>query len=255
MKTEVAVPKKGGAVAKWDEEMARYAKEASDAEQMPGVKRISFRNGVITVNGQEVEDNKMEVVVIDSVYVNTYYVGSFDSDKPQSPVCFALGRNDKELKPHEASGKPQHEQCLGCAKNAFGTADKGKGKACKNIRRLMVISADRLNEKSIAESEVYCAEIPVTSVRGWAEYVRSLAGTVNRAPFAVVTNIGVLKDKKDQFHVTFQLKEVMDQKLARASLKRREAVMETSLFPYGTNTGEETEEKPKKENGKQRRKF
>lgn len=258
MGKDLAVRKKGGALMKWDEEMARHAKEASEAEVAPAGQMISVRGGQLTVAGQEIEGNKAELIILDNIYLNTYYEGDFDADNPQAPVCFAMARKDSDLKPHEDAGKPQCEQCLGCPQNEFGTAERGKGKACKNVRRLAVISADRVSEKSIKESDIFYFHIPVTSVKGWAFYVKALAAQAQRPPFGVVTTLGVVRHDKDQFHVTFQLKEVLDQKLARAALKRRELILDQTMFPFATNTGETRKSKKvKKERGaaKKARKF
>ena len=240
---------KGGAITKWDEELAKHAVEAADKEQMPTGSFISIRGGVLTIAGQAVKENKLKAVIIDHVYENAHYEGDYDPDAPQPPTCYAFGRDEKELKPHEKASKPCNEQCEGCPNNVFGSAEKGKGKACKNVRRLALISADGLNANSAEKSELVYLKIPVTSVKGWAYYVKGLAATVRRPPFGVITEIAVVPDPKSQFKVNFSCVGPVPDEAMGAVMERREKVMEEIMFAYSAPT----EAAPAKPKGK--RKF
>jgi hypothetical protein len=196
----------GTSLVAWDKklaEMASMAKSIEDSVQMGS--KISFKSGVMSFNGAPFEGNHMESIVLDHVLMNVLYEGEFDPENPSSPVCFAFGRADKDMKPHEKSTKPQHATCKSCPMNEFGTADRGKGKACKNIRRLGLIAADVLEKPStIPDAQVAYAEIPVTSVKGWAAYVNKVAEVMKRPPLGVVTDISLIPDAKSQFKVLFK---------------------------------------------------
>lgn len=224
---------KNGAIMKWDAELAKYAADVAAKEQMPTGSFVSVRGGVLSIGGQPMKDNKVEVVIVDHIFENAYYVGDFDPDQPQPPHCYAFERDEKELKPHEKAHDPQHDQCAGCPKNEFGTADKGKGKACKNTRRLAIISATDLSKESITDGALFYWKLPVTSVKGWASYAQGLARVMKRPPFSVITEIAVVPDPQTQFKLTFRHVGNVPPELQSSVMKRREKVMEEIAAPYG----------------------
>lgn len=222
------------ALAKWDEELAKYAAEVAEAEQMPTGSFVSLKGGVLSIAGNPVKDNKLKVIIVDHVYENDFYDEDFDPDQPQPPVCYAFGRTEDELRPHEKASEPQHDQCAGCAKNVFGSAPKGKGKACKNSRRLALISADGLSADSIRDGEVVYLKLPVTSTKGWAYYVKGLHATLKRPPFGVITEIALVPDPKTQFKVSFNVVGPVPDSVMGAVMERRAKVQEEIMFPYSS---------------------
>jgi hypothetical protein len=243
-KEEKGLAKRGTtAITKWDEELAKWATETAEKEQMPSGSFVSLKAGVLSIGGSPIKDNKVQVIIIDHVYENTHYDGDYDPDNPSPPSCYAFGREESDLKPHEKASEPVHEQCDGCPNNVFGSAEKGKGKACKNTRRLALISADGLSPTSVADGELVFMKLPVTSTKGWAYYVKGLSATLRRPPFAVVTEISVVPDAKSQFKVTFNAVGNVPDNVVGAVMKRREKVQEEIMFPYGT--AEKREEQPK----------
>lgn len=225
---------KGSALVKWDEELAKYAVETASNERMPVGQKISVRGGVLQIGGAPIKDNRAKVIVLDSAYINAYYGGeSFDPDNPKSPICFALNRVDEHMAPHKESHEPQHEACEGCGMNEFGSAEKGRGKACKNGRRIAVIAAQQLSEASIEDQEIFYLDIPVTSVKGWSYYVHGLANTMKRPTWAVVTELSVVPDPKTQFRVVFNVEEpISDGRFLQAIKTRRDGLKEDILFPF-----------------------
>lgn len=241
-KTKALAKRGGTAITKWEAELAKHAADVAAAEQMPTGQFVSIRAGVLTIGGQPVKDNKVKVVIIDHVYENALYRGDYDADNPQPPHCFAFGRNEKELAPHEEAYEPANEACEGCPNNVFGSADKGKGKACKNTRRLALISADGLSPDSVQDGELVYMKLPVTSTKGWAYYVKGLFAAYKRPPFAVVTEVAVVPDPNSQFKVTFTYVGMVPDNVMGAIMERREKVMAEIMFPYG----KPTEPAPKK---------
>lgn len=222
----------GSAIVKWDEELAKYAQEGVAREALPSGMFISVRAGQLSIAGQPVKDNKLQVVVVDYVNENAMYVGDFDADAPQPPVCYAFGRDEKDMRPHEKCSEPQSEACVGCPNNVFGSSERGKGKACKNIRRLALLSADNLSKESLTDGDVLYLKVPVTSVKAWALYVRGVASNFKRPAFAVVTELSVVPDPKSQFKLTFRYVGEIERDLLPALMQRREKVAEEIGFPY-----------------------
>ena len=235
MTNEVVVPNKTavGMPAEWADRLAQFAQQAQQAEAAPTGSFITTRSGVLQWQGQAVAGNKLDVVVIDSIYENTYYVDDFDPDNPASPICFAFAHDDNELAPHPNSTAPQHATCKGCPQNEFGSADRGKGKACKNSRRLAMVPASPLDATTIEASEIAFLKLPVTSTKNWANYVNTLATMDRRPPFAVITTIGAQPDPKTQYKITFVKKELVnDGDVLSALIKRHEGQKITPTAPY-----------------------
>lgn len=241
------------ALASWEAELEKDAAEGAAQEQLPTGSFVSIRGGIMSIGGSPIKDNKVQVVILDHVYENAHYAGDYDPEAPQPPSCYAFGRNEEEMKPHEKASKPEADACLGCDKNVFGSAEKGKGKACKNTRRLALISADNLNAGSIRDGELVYLKLPVTSTKGWALYVKGLAALYKRPAYAVVTEVAVVPDAKTQFKVTFNRVDGIPAELGPAIKARRAKVAEEIMFPYGQPT--ELTKKDKKQDKPKARKF
>lgn len=166
----MAVKKKPGtALVEWDKELAEAAAMDSKAAEPTGGKFLSIKGGQLSFNGEDIEDNKMKVVIMDFCYENAFYEDKFDPENPASPTCFAFNRDEGELSPREAASKPVNDTCAGCPNNEYGSADTGRGKACKNQIRLALIPASDSADE-IEKSEVAYLRIPPTSKKSWDEY-------------------------------------------------------------------------------------
>lgn len=223
--------KKGKAIQKWDAELAKYAAAASDKEQMPAGQFVGTRAGVLAVGGSPMKDNRMEVVILDFCLENALYEGKFDPDNPVPPVCFALNRDEDSMEPHDESADKQHENCAGCPQNEFGSGE-GKGKACKNQRRLALISADNLSAESVEDGDIVFMKVPPTSLKGWAYFVKALNSNYQRPPFGMITEISLVPDSKTQFKVVFSPIRPVPDAVMSAIMERRAELEEGLLFPY-----------------------
>jgi hypothetical protein len=230
-----AAKKPGTAVAKWDEALAARAQAAKKTEESVGTGSfLSTKGGILAYMGNPVPGNKLNVIILDAIMENQFYEGDYDPNNPQSPVCYAFGRDEDEIAPHEKVEAPQADQCKGCPNNEWGSAEKGRGKACKNIRRLGMITEDMLDggAEAIEDAETAFMKLPVTSVKAWAGYVNQLAAT-NKPPLAFVTEISVVPDANSQFKVQFKvIEEIDDGELLGALLHKADVVEELIAFPY-----------------------
>lgn len=228
---------KGGKLVKWDEQMAAMAEAAAAAEQGGSGNFMSLKGGVMSYRGNQLPGNKVEVIVLASIQENQFFMGDYDPDSPQSPACYAFGRKEpgKELimVPHEQAPQKQASSCAECEHFEWGSAEKGRGKACKEVRRLCLILADSLEVKNgIADAEEVFLKVPVTSVKAWSGYVQQIAG-LKRPPFAVVTEISVVSDPKTQFRLQFKLVEqVKDAPTFEALLTRHKDAEAKIITPY-----------------------
>jgi hypothetical protein len=233
-KQQLVTRQRGGALAttpEFDAALLAEAERAAAGEALAG-QFLSVRGGILKFGDQKFPNNEIEVVSLDHILENAYYVGKYEPEAPQPPICFAFGRNEKDLVPHPASTQPQHASCAGCPRNAFGTADNGKGKACKNIRRVALVPAADLTEENAARMSYAMLKIPVTSVRGWSQYVNSLKNIYRRPPTAVVTKIRVEPDEVKQVLVSFEFVEALPEAIYRALQPLRDDAVKAIDRPY-----------------------
>jgi len=231
------------AVQKWDEELAKYAVQAAAQEESTAIGSFfSLRGGQLSFADSPIPNNQMAVVIIDSIIENVFYPGQYNPEEPQGPMCFAFGRLEKELIPHESVTEAQSDDCVTCPNNQWGSAQQGRGKACRNTRRLALLPAGTLAANGALEeaydldhfksAQVGFMKLPVTSVKGFANYVKTVSVTLKRPPFAIFTRISVVPDPKTQFRVIFEpLKEVPNTML-QVLIGRHEEVKQMIDFPY-----------------------
>lgn len=186
--------KTGKGMMKWDEQLAEHASAETAREVSSGGAYISTKNGEYNHDGVELP-NPLSVVVLGSVFENAYYDQGYDDDKPTSPVCFAIADEEDNLVPHDDCADKQSDACEGCWANEFGSASVGKGKACKNTRRLALASSDEITEGSGDETAVLMMRIAPTSIKAWKSYVNQIGKVKKRPPFGVHTSLLIEKVK------------------------------------------------------------
>lgn len=235
---EVAVQQQGGALAMPSGVMAALAAEAKEAaaKERPAVGIFSTQSGVLSYSGTPVPGNKVEVVVLAAAFRNVFYAGKFDRNNIVPPNCFSLSEDDKDMAPHENVAEPVHPTCDGCPNDAWGSdPNGGRGKACKQSRRLVMLPADCVDkdEAAIMQAEFAKMDIPVTSVKNYSSFVNVLSATAGVPPYAAVTEISVVPDLKTQFKVVFRPMRVLPTEAAlNAVRKRMGAAVALSTEPY-----------------------
>lgn len=239
--------KPGTDMTLWKEKLREQAKKAVavEANAGSGNKFIKLKGGQITLDDQVAKDNKLACVILDHTIEYAMYPGDYDPDAPQSPVCFAFGADETDMTPHEMSVEKQHTDCKTCPMNKFGSADRGAGKACKNIRRLVLIQEKDLDD--LENAKPVFLKVPVTSVKNWTQYVRKLESTLELPPLGVVTEITTKPHPKHQFEVIFTLAEQLeDGDLIEGLFKLQQSSANDLVAPY-TSTGDaEQEEAPRR---------
>jgi hypothetical protein len=176
--------------------------------------------------------------VLQSIFENQLYEDRYDPNNPQPPICYALSETDDDLKPHPDCAKPQADTCEVCPNNVWGSdPGGGKGKACKNVRRLAIIAASDLEVDRLPNAEVALAKLPVTSVKNWSTYASQIANVLKLPPMAVITNMSVEPDAKTQFQVNFQLVDkILDGAIIQGLLNKRKDTTPLIFSPYDKPT-------------------
>ena len=217
----------------WEEKMMAEAAEAAATER-PSIATIGLKSGVMTYQGQPVPDNRLVCIIVASAHENRWYEDpDFDPNNFKKPGCFALSLDGKDMAPHPNSSKPQAPTCAVCPKMKGGSSPKGgRGKACKEIRRLVLIPGHDLSPSAIGQAECARLTVSVTNVKHWSNFVNKLAAQYKRPPWAVVTTITVRPDPKSQFRIGFEDTDVVPQELLSTIYDRLDAMNQNVLIPY-----------------------
>lgn len=244
--------KPGTAIVPWEQEMAAFAAKSAGAEKsgFTGLQKLGVKGGVLTVDDVPVPGNELSVITLCAVHHNTYYEGAYNPNVKTIPVCYSFGDHTLEdpeaaLAPHEASTQPQGDEnglCAGCELNKMGTADTGKGKACKNSRNIALVTSDAAESpEAMAGAEVRVLSVPVMSVKFWAAHVKRMNDDLKRPYWGVVTRIKVVPDPKSQFLVKFEFEANVDFNgpLYEAFKTKIEGIWPELTAPYQEPTQEE----------------
>lgn len=135
---------------------------------------------------------ELAVVVLADTYDNAWYDAPYKEDVINAPACFAIGTDEAMLAPHATSPKPQSEDCESCDKNAFGSSSNGKGKACRNGRRLLVAP---FTDGDVDLANTALISLAPTSLKGYSKHKRVTASLYNLPVFAIGTRLSFDDDK------------------------------------------------------------
>jgi hypothetical protein len=203
VEVEEETPKRAGKprpempVNSFDAQMAKLAARQQHAEsKSAGGNTISTKGGHFTIGGNLIKGDKIRVVCVEAVWFNAFYEEPFDDQNPQPPDCYAFGvpnddGDDPGMVPHEEAENKQVEEgemCADCPLNEWATASTGRGKACKNQRRVMLILEDDLGDK---KAPFYMLNISVTSVRAWSTYATQISSSEGLPTCGVLTEITI----------------------------------------------------------------
>jgi hypothetical protein len=246
----------GTNIINYKAKLKEQAAAAVAQEQVSGGTMLSTRGGILTYGDETLPGNQACVIILDSVKENTYYSAKFDPDQPAAPICYAFGRGpagEDDMGPHEsmqadlAYFKPQHDTCAGCAWNEWGSADKGKGKACQNRRRLALIPAGFYEAKrgsrdlalnmftdpnDFRGAEIAHIKLPVLSVKNYGDYLNTLLQTTQLPAHGVFTRLYVEPDARAQYMVKFEFLEEVPDELLEVVMKRHEEAVNAPFKGY-----------------------
>jgi hypothetical protein len=231
----------------YDQKMAEAAQRYAKREVVSG-DYISLRGGLISVDGYNPPGNQLCVVVLDSATERSFFKDRFDDSNMTPPNCYAVAYDDSDLSPEMPDHswfQRQADACASCWANEWGSG-QGKGKACKERRRLLLLPAGQFTPAGkgdfdlevfedpdhFSNAKPYIMKTPVTSTRSWSEYVQQIAA-LQRPPLGVYTRIFLENDAKNQFRVCFEMIDTIDDNaILDVLFKRNEQAQSTLLRGY-----------------------
>lgn len=169
--------------------LAQSATEQSSVE-VSTTPFISVKGKKFTVNETKL-GTSIKVVILSTAFDNAYYDRKYDPDVITPPACFSLSLDGVNMVPHPTSPAIQHETCKGCPNNEYGTAESGKGKACKNGRRLLLAA---VNDNNVELGDLAILRLPPTSLKPFANYVKSVTLRRKKPLWAMITTLMMDED-------------------------------------------------------------
>ena len=237
----------------WEKQLAADAKEEYGEESKVSggsISTLSTKDKRFSLGDDDL-GTEIDVVVADSAFEHAYYDRPYDEDNPTPPACFAIGKVEKDLKPHPDSPHPQNDNCHDCPLNEFESALLGKGKACKNKRRLALFA---FGEEGLSTEQMVILPIAPTGLKNYAVYAKGVAAKFKRPTYSVVTTMG-FSDKKTYPIVTHK----MHSKLETADIAKVQAhkveIEDVLLEPYDVSSYEDPPQKKTRATKKKRSKM
>lgn len=174
----------------------RIGKASALATQISGgiasgesVARISIKGSRFRIVDGDVETvlniPELEVVIVGANprLSKTWYSKAWDPNaEPTAPDCYSLNG----VAPHSDSTNPQNDLCASCPHNAWGSKTGPQGqklKACSDLKRLAVVSADD------PTGPIYLLSVTPAALKGLNAFQKELAMR-GIAPEIVKTKVG-----------------------------------------------------------------
>jgi len=196
------------------EQLRKELDTLKDRVDPPSGYMISTKAKVFTLPNGSASDGPLVCVVLDWVTSNSYFEGIYNPKDPQPPTCFAIAREPAKAVPSDNAPKKQGDLCKDCPKNEWGSDPQGgKGKACKNTRRLLIVPHD-----ADENAQPWVISVSPTALKHFDKYVNTLAD-VGTHPIEVVTTISfeaseaypslrfAVENKHDNLNAMWKLKE------------------------------------------------
>ncbi len=130
-------------------------------------------------NPDEPEFSKdIEGVIVDHYPVNAYFENEYTGEVVP-PTCSSM---DGKL----GIGCPGGA-CANCPLNKYGSADDGKGKKCKNLRRIYILRSGEILPLLVT--------LPPTSIKNFSDYISKRIVTKGMKACDVVTRMSLTVEK------------------------------------------------------------
>jgi len=224
--------------------MEAAAKKAA-VEENSGIPFISLKGKKFSIGDEKVGYKHdtlgvaIRCVIVATTFDFTWYDRPYDPSNEDfnPPACFAIGADQDDLVPHEDSPIAQSSNCLDCAMNQFKSAVNGKGKACRNGRRLLIAY---INDDGSADLEnLAILSLSPTALRGFSSYLKKVSEVKGLPIWSVATILSFEQDVAyPQVISTFDgvLQHNMAGQASLIEISQRLAEFQTSVeMPYDTS--------------------
>lgn len=183
---------------------AQLAQDAQTFKEDVTVERnnISIRNKIFNVGGEQLDGDRLNVIILDSVFLTTYYKGKYNAKVITPPHAFAIGRNKDTLAWHDNS-HPEFAGKLCKDSDVCKWKPEGGAKDAKEGRKLAVIIAGGDNEDGSFDlitdpdyyegAKIFYLTLAPMTVKNYVAYINALA-VKGLPPYAAATKLSFTND-------------------------------------------------------------
>jgi hypothetical protein len=135
--------------------------------------------------------NEIQVVVLDYISRNNFYIEPFDKDNPSPPDCYAMGKVIHDMAPEADSPAIQSPKCGSCPQNVFGSAQNGKAKACQNRRLLacLLVDPDNPDAHNAPDAPIYTLDLSPMNIKTFDGAVAAVYRSLNGPPVKAILTV------------------------------------------------------------------
>lgn len=230
-------PGRGGgkALAVLSQELAQLAQDESANIPASAGAFLSSKGKRFTFQDQALQD-PLQVIIVDHALSNAFYPDGYDPNNPKSPDCWAVAKVEGELAPPADLDTKVSDSCTGCPNNVFGSADTGRGKACKNGRILAVLilaeDVRKITPKVIEDAPLAYLRLSPTALKPFNGYLKRITGQLSKPLFSVVTALRFDEAMEQPVVLPDFVGELTDEGAIRAIMTKREELQEELLAGY-----------------------
>lgn len=237
-----------GLALSWQQKLAEVTEQGKAPKEKPATGDWISTKGNKFKLGNTVLGTELDCVVVAWCFERSYYDTDYDPDNISSPACAALTYNEEECYPAEDAANKQCEDCNECWANEWESADKGKGKACSDRRRLALVVAgkdDKMELKGLS--------IAPTSLPSWREFLNEIE-TAGLDPMQAAVNISFDDDSEYPQHpLVFEfVDEVKNEKALNLTATMIDPAIKLIESPHDFSNYD-SEPKPKKNKGNKKK--
>lgn len=190
----VVAPPSNKSLALIDEELSQEIANIKESIGAPGggkVIKVEPSGNFVLPDGANLGD-EIQIIVVDFVTRKTFYSQPFDRNNPSPPDCYAIGKVIKTMAPDDESlPAKQHDNCVDCPLNQWGSGNGGSGKACREFRDLAVLVVDAENPDAHNDpgAPLYLLSVPPTSLKAFDGIVPLIARALAGPPIKAVVTV------------------------------------------------------------------
>lgn len=149
----------------------------------PTGNRISTKGKMFTFPDGKTSAGPIDLIILDW-RITHQLLPPYNPSKFSPPSCWAISKTVDGAAPSDKVFDPKCDACVNCANNQFGSSPVGKGKACKEQRRLAVVPAD-----ATESTQVLILDVSPTGIKSFDGYVDRLRSTREMIPLQVITSV------------------------------------------------------------------
>lgn len=162
----------------------------------PKIPRIKAASDGLILDESSDDDPTKEIsgIIMFGAKYKAFYAEEYDADVKQPPDCYS---HDGRAPEADVKAR-QNPVCKTCPKNQFGSAKTGKGKACRDIRRLFLLTSVEAGQETIMPMQL---NVTPSSIKNWDDYLGKLVSYGFALEEVETKIVAKKKDKADKYVV------------------------------------------------------